>query len=178
MMDMKNFVVSEAATDEEKFLAEHGAIILRDEEGREWYTSQQLFKDDTFKIMYDSEGVVKSITTDVSTLFPVSCSVAEVNNIPEGIDIYGGWIYSNGRISAREYTESELIARAEQEKQSKISQANEYMYSKQWPGKAAIGRLRGDELTQYNLWLDYFDALNAVDVRQASVIIWPEQPKQ
>ncbi|EMQ3661670.1 hypothetical protein WE687_003284, partial [Escherichia coli H46] len=53
MMDMKNFVVSEAATDEEKFLAEHGAIILRDEEGREWYTSQHLFKDDTFKIMYD-----------------------------------------------------------------------------------------------------------------------------
>ncbi|WP_204528018.1 tail fiber assembly protein, partial [Citrobacter cronae] len=29
--------------------------------------------------------------------------------------------------------------------------------------KAAIGRLKGDELAQYNLWLDYLDALEALD---------------
>ncbi len=31
------------------------------------------------------------------------------------------------------------------------------MNSKQWPGKAAIGRLKGEELAQYNLWLDYLE---------------------
>ncbi|EFT2878289.1 tail fiber assembly protein [Salmonella enterica subsp. enterica serovar Apapa] len=176
MMDMRNFVISEPVSDEEKLLAELGAIILRDEEGREWYTSQQLFKDDTFKIMYDSEGIVKSITRDVSTLFPVSCSVAEVASIPEGIDIYGGWVYSDGKVSARQYTRSELITLAEMEKQTKISQANEFMNSHQWAGKAAIGRLKGDELAQYNLWLDYLDALETVNTSGVPDIQWPTKP--
>lgn len=125
MMEMRNFVISEPVSDEEKLLAELGAIILRDEEGREWYTSQQLFKDDTFKIMHDSEGIVKSITRDVSTLFPVSCSVAEVASIPEGIDIYGGWVYSDGKVSARQYTRRSLLPRLRwKNKQKSVRQMN------------------------------------------------------
>ncbi|ERC53014.1 caudovirales tail fiber assembly family protein, partial [Escherichia coli B94] len=45
-------------------------------------------------------------------------------------------------------THEELIEITESERQLLINQANEYMNSKQWPGKAAIGRLKGDELTQ------------------------------
>ncbi|QCT86079.1 phage tail protein [Escherichia sp. E4742] len=50
------------------------------------------------------------------------------------------------------------------------------MNSKQWPGKAAIGCMKGDELAQYNLWLDYLDALEAVDTSTAPEIDWPEEP--
>ncbi|HCU2349132.1 TPA: tail fiber assembly protein, partial [Escherichia coli] len=53
---------------------------------------------------------------------------------------------------------------------------NNYMNSKQWPGKAAIGRLKDDELEQYNLWLDYLDALEMVDTSGAPDIQWPEEP--
>ncbi|EDM2693909.1 tail fiber assembly protein, partial [Salmonella enterica subsp. enterica serovar Typhimurium] len=42
-----------------------------------------------------------------------------------------------------------------------------------WPGKSVLGRLKDDELTQYNLWLDYLDALEAVDVSSAPDIVWP-----
>ncbi|MDN4197182.1 tail fiber assembly protein [Citrobacter freundii] len=73
-------------------------------------------------------------------------------------------------------THDELIAAAEAEKKSRMDQANDYMNSKQWPGKAAIGRLKGDELAQYNLWLDYLDALDEVDTSIAPDIDWPEQP--
>ncbi|MCQ8985445.1 tail fiber assembly protein, partial [Escherichia albertii] len=59
------------------------------------------------------------------------------------------------------------------EKQQLINQVNEYINSKQWSGKAAIGRLKGEELVQYNLWLDYLDALEAVDVSSAPDIVWP-----
>jgi hypothetical protein len=52
-------------------------------------------------------------------------------------------------------THEEQIAAAELKKQQLINQVNEYINSKQWPGKAAIGRLKGEELVQYNLWLDY-----------------------
>lgn len=75
-----------------------------------------------------------------------------------------------------ELTHDELIAAADAEKQERIDQANAYMNSKQWPGKAAIGRLNGDELAQYNLWLDYLDALEIVDISSTPDINWPEVP--
>lgn len=73
-------------------------------------------------------------------------------------------------------TSEEIISAAEAEKQVRIGQANEFMNSKQWPGKAAIGRLKTDELEQYNLWLDYLDALEAVDTSSAPNIDWPTAP--
>lgn len=42
--------------------------------------------------------------------------------------------------------------------------------------KAAIGRLKGEELAQYNLWLDYLDALELVDTSGAPDIKWPTPP--
>ncbi|EHV58035.1 tail fiber assembly protein [Escherichia coli] len=99
MMDMKNFIMSSAETDDEKALAGFGALILRDSEGREWYTSQKLFSEDTIKIMYDKDGVVRSIATDVTTLWPASHSVAEVAVLPDGADIFGGWKYAEGKVT-------------------------------------------------------------------------------
>ena len=73
-------------------------------------------------------------------------------------------------------THEEQIAAAELKKQQLINQSNEYMNTKQWPGKAAIGRLKGEELAQYNLWLDYLDALELVDTSSAPEIEWPTPP--
>ncbi|EFH1753563.1 tail fiber assembly protein [Escherichia coli] len=74
-------------------------------------------------------------------------------------------------------TRDELIAAAVLEKQVRTGQTNDYINDKQWPGKAAIGRLKGDELAQYNLWLDYLDALEAVDTTSAPDINWPVPPE-
>ncbi|UMR72344.1 tail fiber assembly protein [Escherichia coli] len=73
-------------------------------------------------------------------------------------------------------THEEQIAIADSQKQLLIDQANEYINSKQWPGKAAMGRLKDAEKVQYNAWLDYLDALEAVDTSTAPDITWPEQP--
>lgn len=73
-------------------------------------------------------------------------------------------------------THDDLVSTAEAEKQSRIEQANDYINSKQWPGKAAIGRLRDDELAQYNVWLDYLDALEVVDTSTAPDINWAIPP--
>ncbi len=70
------------------------------------------------------------------------------------------------------------ISAAENKKRLLINEATEYINSKQWPGKAAIGRLKGDELAQYNLWLDYLDALEAVDTSTAPDINWPAPPEE
>lgn len=71
----------------------------------------------------------------------------------------------------------EEVEAADAEKQYRIGQANEYINSKQWPGKAAMGRLKDTEKEQYNAWLDYLDALNAVDTSVAPGITWPIQPE-
>ncbi|HAT2811481.1 TPA: tail fiber assembly protein [Citrobacter freundii] len=68
------------------------------------------------------------------------------------------------------------ISDAENKKRLLINESTEYINSKQWPGKAAIGRLKSDELTQYSLWLDYLDALEAVDTSSAPNIKWPTPP--
>ncbi|QCZ26140.1 tail fiber assembly protein [Leclercia adecarboxylata] len=73
-------------------------------------------------------------------------------------------------------THEELASSARTELQRRIDAANAYMNGKQWPGKAALGRLKGDELAGYNAWLDYLDALEAVDVTTAPDITWPDQP--
>ncbi|EOU7021202.1 tail fiber assembly protein [Escherichia coli] len=73
-------------------------------------------------------------------------------------------------------TRDEIIKQAEQKKQRFIDAANNYINSKQWPGKAAIGRLKGEELAQYNLWLDYLDALELVDTSGTPDIEWPTPP--
>lgn len=80
-------------------------------------------------------------------------------------------------IDAPSKSKEELIAEAEKVRQVLIAQANDYMNSKQWPGKAAIGRLRGNELAQYNLWLDYLDVLDAMTISGVEAISWPVPPE-
>lgn len=70
------------------------------------------------------------------------------------------------------------ISVAESRQQTLIDQTNAHMNGKQWPGKAAIGRLKGEGLAQYETWLDYLDALEAVDTSCAPDIIWPTPPVQ
>ncbi|MDM2834893.1 tail fiber assembly protein [Citrobacter sp. Cpo091] len=80
-------------------------------------------------------------------------------------------------IDAPSKSKEDLIAEAEKFRQVLIAQANDYMNSKQWPGKAAIGRLKGDELAQYNLWLDYLDILDVMTISDVDAISWPAPPE-
>jgi len=104
----------------------------------------------------------------------------ELASIPEDSQISIGWSYDGEKFPPPpepDKTKEQLIQEANLEKEGRINSANEYMNSKQWPGKAAIGRLKGEELAQYNLWLDYLDALEAVDTSTAPEIDWPQQPE-
>lgn len=105
----------------------------------------------------------------------------ELIAIPEDIQVGIGWSYDGKKFTyppEPDKTKEQLIQEANLEKEGRINSANDYMNSKQWPGKAAIGRLKGDELAQYNLWLDYLDALEAVDTSSAPNIEWPTPPAE
>lgn len=114
----------------------------------------------------------------------------DANEITQVIyDEFAGVTWPNGKIlgsdsfgmpvwvDAPPMTHEEEIAAAEEQKQALINQANVYMNGKQWPGKAAIGRLKGEELAQYNVWLDYLDGLEGLEPSLAPNIVWPELPQ-
>lgn len=73
-------------------------------------------------------------------------------------------------------TQEQILANAAQEKQQRIGAANAYINSKQWPSKLALGRLSDIDKAQFNAWLDYLDALEAVDTSTAPDITWPTPP--
>lgn len=171
MMDMKNFVISSPETDDETFLAEQGAIILRDVQGREWYSSQGLFSADTVKIMYDSANIVRAITTDVSTLYPHMHSVAEIVDLPDGADIHGGWIYSDGEVVARKYSYDERVAAANDQKTHLREIADSEIAWRQYA--VDKGKATEEEAAALIEWQDYRLDLMRVDTANPE---WPTPP--
>lgn len=77
-----------------------GAMYLKTEDGRDWYESQSSFKADTLKLVYDSEGIITSISKDVSMLWPVGQSVVEVEDTAENrkADISGRWKFDGEKV--------------------------------------------------------------------------------
>ncbi|END7388626.1 DUF4376 domain-containing protein [Escherichia coli] len=78
-----------------------GAMYLKSVDGRDWYESQSLFAADTLKLVYDSNGIITSISKDVSMLWPVNQSVAEVADTEENRkpDISGRWGFDGEKIT-------------------------------------------------------------------------------
>ncbi|WPM84851.1 tail fiber assembly protein [Apirhabdus apintestini] len=66
---------------------------------------------------------------------------------------------------------------AQAEKQWRIDEANIWINAQQWPSKLALGRLSEDETVKFNGWLDYLDAVNAIDTSTAPDIKWPTLPE-
>ncbi|AUM08449.1 DUF4376 domain-containing protein [Escherichia coli] len=96
-----------------------GAMYLKSEEGHDWYACQSLFKADTLKVVYNSAKVITSVSRDVSTLWPVDQSVAELPDTEENrrVDISGRWGFDGEKITdlltveeAREQKGSEINA--------------------------------------------------------------------
>ncbi|EGA9001085.1 DUF4376 domain-containing protein [Salmonella enterica] len=77
-----------------------GAAYLKSEDGQDWYECQKHFADDTLKFTYDDNGVITCITRDVSGLWPVGLSVAEVPDTTANrrADISGRWGFDGEKI--------------------------------------------------------------------------------
>ncbi|EGV5523922.1 DUF4376 domain-containing protein [Salmonella enterica] len=88
MQDIKNFTPYKP---ESPVIS--GTAHLKSEDGHDWYECQKMFSPDTIKVEYDNNGVITCISRDVSGLWPVGKSVAEVPDTEENrrADISGRW---------------------------------------------------------------------------------------
>ncbi|EBR5098882.1 DUF4376 domain-containing protein [Salmonella enterica] len=94
MQNIKNFTRGNPKTAAQLAQAAHHRVMfLFSEDGQEWYECQKQFAPDTIKIAYDADGIIRSLSLDVSALWPDSLSVAEVPDTTANrrADISGRW---------------------------------------------------------------------------------------
>lgn len=94
-MELKN--VTRYIPDDQDY--DNNFLYFRSEDGQDFYESLSKFTK-KYKLCIDSENIIRSVAEDVSRLYPAGFSVVEVNKLPVGFNIYGGWKYSNGTVLA------------------------------------------------------------------------------
>lgn len=95
---------------------------------------------------------------------------------PEGKKL-GGIAGKIAWVDVPPLSKDEAVALAEKIKNNKITEINNFVNVRQWPGKAALGRLTTEEKKQYESWLDYLDSVNKVNTDNAPNIAWPQSPE-
>ncbi|EFH1235261.1 tail fiber assembly protein, partial [Escherichia coli] len=121
MMHLKNITAGNPKTKEQYQLTKQFNIKwLYSEDGKNWYEEQKNFQPDTLKMVYDHNGVIICIEKDVSAINPEGASVVELPDITANrrADISGKWMFKDGVVVKRTYTEEEQRQQAENEKQS------------------------------------------------------------
>ncbi|CAH3780465.1 tail fiber assembly protein [Citrobacter freundii] len=188
MQFFKRFTRYHPVEGEQAELAEkHNVMFLRAEDGTDWYEAQKKFATDTMKLVIDDEGIIRSFSRDITTLWPVDKSVAEVAFTTSFDDVWidGGWQYRDGKVSPRVYTQAELVEQAERKKSSLLAEAMAAIAPLERAVKLDIAT--SDEIASLEVWERYSVMVNRVDTSKPEwptppdtskplEIVWPEVP--
>jgi hypothetical protein len=171
MITLKNFQIYKSTLH-----SGSSVLFLKDESGLDWYESQAGFSEETLKFVYDSNGIIISFDYDVSKLWPVGHSVAEISasEVPAGLDISGGWVFDGKVITTRVYSSAEYVSQAEAERESSMALAAAAIAPLQ--DAVDIGDATDEERASLQGWKKYRVALNRLDLTAAPDIEWPEIP--
>ncbi|QZY35077.1 tail fiber assembly protein [Enterobacter cancerogenus] len=153
-------------------------LFLRSDTGVDWYDAQKEFKESTLKVMFDSAGIICCAETDASGLWPVDCSVVEIDDKEVPVDFVassGGWIFDGKKITARKFSKEEFQVKAEAQKTRLMNAATAAIAPLQ--DAEELGMATEVELTALSLWKRYRVMLNRVDTSSAPDIEWPVQPQ-
>lgn len=154
-----------------------GIQYFKSEDGKDFYKSLTLFTR-KYKLCIEPEsGIIRSIAEDVSTLYPVGFTVVETNYLPDGCDIYGGWMYENEVVKA---VPVDFEAKAESERQRLLSDAAKTI--EDWRTELTLNVISEEDQSSLILWLAYIKklkSLNFNDVKTQDAfdaIDWPVSP--
>ncbi|EBP2451294.1 TPA: prophage tail fiber N-terminal domain-containing protein [Salmonella enterica subsp. enterica serovar Hidalgo] len=146
-------------------------------DGQDFYESLSKFTK-KYKLCIDSENIIRSVAEDVSRLYPAGFSVVEVNKLPAGFNIYGGWKYSNGTVLA---VPVDYQAKAETTRQKLLDGANSTIAD--WRTELALGEISDDDKASLTKWMAYIRALKTLDLTAVPdeatfiAIRWPALPQ-
>lgn len=189
MQNIKKFrITSPTKSQLLKYKSETGEIpqFLTSEDGQDWYECQKLFADDTIKILYDENNVIRSVIDKpvpqrgniyaVSMFFPLNMSVAEIAaaNYPSGVALNGTWKFDGRKV----YQDTTLV-------DNNVLTQNRDIYEglltkAMWAiaaiqCSAAVNNPRTGDPENLLTLQQYVDQLRDVDLTLASPA-WPELP--
>lgn len=143
--------------------------LLSSEDGKDWYESQELFDSEKLKFEFDNNGVISRLSMDVSELWPVDRSVAEMSlsEVPEGINEKGEWQFDGKKIIA---IPIDYEALAMQEKTEKLKEAADMIAPLQ--DAVDLGVATDDESQKLYEWKTYRIGLNRFEFGDE----WPIKP--
>ncbi|HBK4608434.1 tail fiber assembly protein [Serratia nematodiphila] len=144
-------------------------LYLKCESGHDWYDSQSDFMPDSVKIAFNQAGVICCASVDVSMLWPINMSVAEIpkSDVPNGFYPDGSWFFDGSVIF-----QSKVIV-VEKER----SERNAFATAIITPLQDAVdsGISTPEEEAKLLEWKKYRALLSRVDAGQDE-ILWPDQP--
>lgn len=159
---------------DEYFFGE-GVQYFIDSSGKDWFQSLPEFTKKYALAIENDTGVIRSISEDVSRIYPAGLTVVEADSLPVGCDISGKWVFKNSKIELREVTQKELIAAATKKKTEFMQVATNKMAPLQ--DAVELGIATDNEIEQLDAWKAYRVSLNRIDVTQAPDIEWPIEPE-
>ena len=171
-MHMKNFreYIPLDSDLDDNFLSakKSGGVFIKDDEGRDFYKSKDLFSESTLKVVYDAENNVVVIRKNIDSTFPVGRSVIEIEDQE----------YDDSRVYKIDTDKRVLVLNTQLEnrgkKQRLIDEADAVIQPTL--GYAVSGILSDTEKETLKAWNEYRKALEDVDVT-ATDIKWPTKPK-
>ncbi|EAW1350449.1 tail fiber assembly protein [Salmonella enterica subsp. enterica serovar Enteritidis] len=152
-------------------------LYFRSEDGQDFYESLSKFTK-KYKLCIDSENIIRSVSEDVSRLYPAGFSVVEVNKLPAGFNIYGDWQYKKGAVVA---VPVDYHAKAETTREKLLTDANSTIAD--WRTELALGEISDDDKASLTKWMAYIRALKTLDLTGISdeatfnKIQWPVLPQ-
>ncbi len=175
MMHLKNIKAGNPKTIEQYELTKRFNIVwLWSDDGKNWYEEQKNFQDDTLKMAYDENGIIRCIEKDVSMLNPDGLSVVELPNITANrrADISGNWMFKDDTIIKRVYTDAEQQQQAESQKTALLSEAESVI--QQLERAVRLNMATEEERTRLEAWERYSVLVSRVDTAKPE---WPDKPE-
>ena len=177
MMHLKNITAGNPKTKEQYQLTKQFNIKwLYSDDGKNWYEEQKNFQPDTLKMVYDHNGVISCIEKDVSAINPEGASVVELPDITANrrADISGKWMFKDGVVIKRTYTEEEQRQQAENEKQSLLQLVRDK--TQLWDSQLRLGIISDENKQKLTEWMLYAQKVESTDTSGLPVT-FPEQPE-
>uniref|UniRef100_A0A3B0MF92 Tail fiber assembly protein n=1 Tax=Arsenophonus endosymbiont of Trialeurodes vaporariorum TaxID=235567 RepID=A0A3B0MF92_9GAMM len=143
------------------------------EDGTDFYESFNSFTM-KYKIGFDENDFVRTMSDDISAIYPDRLSIVDIETLPNDFDINEKWVYKNGKITRYKLTKNELIQQAEQNKFLLMDSANIVINPLQEAVDLDIAN--EDKKIKLTEWRKYRVLLNRVDVSTALDIEWPQKP--
>ena len=177
MQHLKNIKSGNPKTKEQYQLTKNFDVIwLWSEDGKNWYEELKNFQEDTIKLAYTVEGIIVAMDKDVSAINPEGLSVVELPDITANrrADISGKWMFKDGVVVKRTYTEEEQRQQAENEKQSLLQLVRDK--TQLWDSQLRLGIISDENKQKLTEWMLYAQKVESTDTSSLPVT-FPEQPE-